>query len=102
MAQAGPGDVVYCDPPYVPLSATANFTSYSAGGFDAAAQMRLARSAETLAARGVRVVVSNHDLPLTRALYAGAHTIETLRVRRTISRDGAGRGLVAELLAIYG
>ena len=33
MAKAQPGDAVYCDPPYVPLSETAHFTDYHAGGF---------------------------------------------------------------------
>jgi DNA adenine methylase len=47
---AQPGDVVYCDPPYVPLSATANFTSYSVLPFGADEQAKLATLAEELAA----------------------------------------------------
>src|SRR5260221_1499343 len=40
--RAKPGDFVYFDPPYVPVSRTATFTAYAAGGFDLDAQRRLA------------------------------------------------------------
>lgn len=101
MAAAGPGDVLYCDPPYVPLSPTARFTAYSASPFGGAEQLELAAHAAALASRGVPVLISNHDTPATRALYAGAARIESLQVRRHISRDGATRGSAAELLALY-
>jgi DNA adenine methylase len=96
-----PGDVVYCDPPYAPISATANFTSYSADGFTVESQRRLAAEAERLAQRGVPVVISNHDLSLTRELYASADQLIFFAVQRNISRDTANRGSAAELLAIF-
>ncbi|MCD8350523.1 MAG: Dam family site-specific DNA-(adenine-N6)-methyltransferase [Planctomycetaceae bacterium] len=96
------GDVVYCDPPYAPLSATANFTSYSGTVFGVEEQRELARLAAAAGKRGIRVIVSNHDVPLTRELYAGADAIHSFAVRRCISRRGDGRGKVAELLAVYG
>lgn len=95
-----PGDVVYADPPYVPLSATASFTSYAADGFGAADQQALAAAARAAAARGIPVLLSNHDTPVVRALYEGAH-ITSFPVRRSISRDGATRGDVAEVLALF-
>ncbi|MBN1113844.1 MAG: DNA adenine methylase [Oligoflexia bacterium] len=57
MNSAVKGDVLYCDPPYTPLSATANFTCYSAGGFTHEQQLRLARLAEKLSGRGVPVII---------------------------------------------
>lgn len=96
------GDVIYCDPPYVPLSVTANFTSYSADGFSMASQARLTQEAEAAARRGVPVIISNHDLPLTRDLYAGADELLFFDVRRHISCDGANRTAAAELLAVFG
>lgn len=96
-----PGDVVYCDPPYVPLSITANFTSYSADGFPLESQERLAQEAEAAARRGVPVVISNHDLPFTREIYAGADAQEFFTVQRNISCDRLKRAAAAELLAVF-
>ncbi len=101
MARAQAGDVVYCDPPYVPLSDTANFTSYSAQQFGLDEQRALARMTETLAARGVPVLISNHDTAFTRREYAQAEII-AFDVRRTISCNGAKRGKAQELLAVFG
>lgn len=93
--------VIYCDPPYAPLSNTASFTTYSAGGFTLDDQAILARLARHTAARkGVPVLISNHDIALTRELYRGARLDEIL-VKRTISRNGGSRNKVAELLALY-
>lgn len=104
LAWADAGAQVYCDPPYVPLTPTANFTSYTADGFGAADQERLASAARETAARGARVVISNHDTPLTReTLYAPAagFTHELFEARRSISHDG-NRTPARELLATIG
>lgn len=100
LRQARAGDVVYCDPPYVPLSATASFTAYSAGGFGPAQQAMLAELASELASQGVPVLISNHCTPATRVLYAQAATSE-FAVRRTISCSAMQRNEVSELLAVY-
>jgi DNA adenine methylase len=102
MLKARAGDVVYCDPPYVPLSLTARFTDYSAGGFGWNEQVRLAETAAWLARRGVRVVISNHDTPAIRALYQdhGAR-FRQFQVRRTISCNAGQRDKVGELLAVF-
>ncbi len=94
------GDVVYCDPPYVPLSASANFTSYAAGGFSMEQQHQLAAVAEQAAQKGVPVLISNHDTKETRRAYRGA-TIESLEVQRYISCKGHKRHKVDELLALF-
>ncbi len=99
-ARLAAGDVVYADPPYVPLSATSSFTSYAAKGFSGVDQEALAQAARDAAARGIPVLLSNHDLPVVRVLYAGAH-LTSFPVRRSISRDGATRGEVSEVLALY-
>lgn len=100
MAAARPGDVIYCDPPYVPLSSTAHFTSYSAGGFDFDQQLTLAAAAREAAARGIPVLISNHATPEIEAAYAGAQ-IERFQVQRYISADANNRGRAAELLALF-
>ncbi|MBX3012363.1 MAG: Dam family site-specific DNA-(adenine-N6)-methyltransferase [Caldilineaceae bacterium] len=101
MQAAQPGDVIYCDPPYAPLSATANFTSYSATAFGVAEQQTLAELAETLRQRGITVVLSNHDTAFTRTLYASADEQIYFGVQRHISCDGAKRHKAAEVLAVY-
>lgn len=95
-----PGDVFYCDPPYVPLSKTANFTSYSANRFGMEEQIVLVRHAESLAERGISVLISNHRTPFVKQLYARAR-IRHFQVRRSISCQGHKRGKAAELLAIF-
>lgn len=95
------GDAVYCDPPYFPLSSTANFTAYSGASFGGDEQRELAALVAAAAARGIRCVVSNHDLPAVRALYAGAKQFIPLRVRRSISCNAAARGEAAELLIVF-
>jgi DNA adenine methylase len=103
MALARRGDVVYCDPPYTPLSRTAHFTDYHTGGFGWEDQQRLAQLAQRLASRGIQVVISNHDTVATRVLYSalGAR-IEGFKVRRTISCNARRRDQVGELLAVFG
>ena len=100
MAAADPGDVLYCDPPYVPLSATANFTSYAAAEFGQAQQEQLADLARGLSGRGVPVVISNHATEFTRQAYIGSQ-IHEFMVQRNISRDGDNRNPALELLAVF-
>ncbi|NMP24264.1 hypothetical protein HIJ39_18185 [Sulfobacillus sp. DSM 109850] len=99
MAQARRGDTVFCDPPYVAWSDTANFTDYTVGGFGIADQEELASWAERLAADGITVVISNHATDWTRQLYKTAKQI-IVDVPRFISRDGASRKAVQEIIAV--
>ncbi len=100
-ARARKGSVVYCDPPYVPISATANFTGYAALGFSLQQQKQLASLARDAAAkRGVPVLLSNHDTEFTRGIYSEAELTE-LKVARFISQKGHSRKKVSELLALY-
>lgn len=97
---AQPGDVVYCDPPYVPLSTTANFANYSGFRFGQHEQQCLATQAEQLAARGITVLISNHQTPWVRKLYSNAK-LQRFKVPRTISCRGDKRQAAPELLAIF-
>lgn len=106
MAQARPGDVVYCDPPYVDRedaqgNASASFTAYSQNCFGMAQQEKLASLARELAEQGIPVVVSNHDTPTARRLYAGA-TLHTVHAHRSMASNIGARGKVAELVAVFG
>lgn len=100
MQQAKAGDLIYCDPPYVPLSKTAHFTQYQALKFAQPQHEQLAELAMQLADRGVAVVISNHETPYTRELYQQAE-VTRFMVQRNISCDGALRTTVPELLAVF-
>jgi DNA adenine methylase len=95
-----PGDVVYCDPPYVPLSQTASFTAYAGNAFNARDQHDLAACAQEAWQKGIHVVLSNHDTETTRKLYSSA-VIKRFAVQRFISCDGDKREAAPELLAVY-
>jgi len=101
MKRAQKGDVVYCDPPYVPLSSTARFTSYSANDFSLDNQALLAKLARTTSIKNdITILISNHDLPLTRELYHGSKLSE-INVQRNISSKTSDRAKVGELMALY-
>lgn len=102
MQRTRSGDVVYCDPPYTPLSKTACFTDYFSGGFHWQDQVKLAERAGKLAAKGVPVIISNHNTDPIRRLYktVGAST-EKFMVRRMISCNTNKRNKVQELLAVF-
>lgn len=94
------GDVVYCDPPYVPISNTANFTTYSSGGFDISQQEKLVSFSISLKERGIPVVISNHSTEWTLEHYKDG-TIVEFEVQRNISCKGDSRNKVKELLVIF-
>lgn len=94
------GDVIYCDPPYLPLSPSANFTSYSAGGFAMPQQQQLAELSIHCASRGIPVLISNHNTPIARDIYQGA-TLQRFFVQRYISCNGTQRNKAGELLALF-
>jgi len=100
MGAARSGDVIYCDPPYLPLSPSANFTSYSAGGFDMAQQQQLAELSSQCAGRGIPVLISNHNTREARAIYREAK-LQRFVVQRYISCKGNTRSKAGELLALF-
>ncbi len=99
VAGAGAGDFVYFDPPYVPVSQTANFTGYYRGGFSADEQRALAETFRDLDTRGCRVMLSNSDVPFVRDLYADFR-IETVTARRRINSDATQRGPISEVVVL--
>ncbi|MBJ9239520.1 MULTISPECIES: adenine-specific DNA-methyltransferase [Citrobacter] len=100
MDRADSNSVVYCDPPYAPLSATANFTAYHTNSFSPKEQAHLAEMAEKLVSKQIPVLISNHDTPDTREWYRSAKHFQ-VKVRRSISSNGGTRKKVNELLALY-
>lgn len=100
MAKADANSVVYCDPPYAPLTDTANFTSYTQAGFSLEDQCSLAKIAEQLLKQKIPVVISNHDTAFTREVYSKAF-IQSFDVQRFIASKAINRVKAAELLAVF-
>ena len=104
LAEARRGDFVYCDPPYAPLSRTANFAHYTAAGFGARDHQRLHGAIVAAAGRGAILVVSNSHAPeIERAYRARESRLAGLAVRRVparraINAHAARRGPVDELI----
>lgn len=111
MKQADEDTLVYCDPPYFPLTGTSNFTQYSdKSGFGPEMQEKLAVAAAECAQRGAVVLISNHDVTACRKLYqdvAKSHGLQKVHfqefgVPRFISSKGKDRGNKAsELIAVF-
>lgn len=84
------GDFVYFDSPYVPVSETANFTDYTKDGFTLEDHKRLAELYKHLSEKGVKAMLSNHNVPLVHQLYEGFN-IEEVLVKRAINSDASKR-----------
>ena len=96
--RAQPGDFVYFDPPYHPVSRTADFTAYHRDGFGPEQQTRLAEIARALAEKGVFVLLSNSATPFILNLYRKGFRIRRIPARRYINRKGPGRTGWEELI----
>lgn len=96
--RAKPGDLVYFDPPYFPVSSTSYFTSYTVGGFTAADQEKLRDLARDLKRAGVHVVLSNS--PPAAILYRKdlGFSVREVLAARNVNSKGALRGKITELL----
>lgn len=105
LQDARAGDFVYFDPPYAPISKTANFRGYTGRGFTDADQQHLQRLLIELSRRGVHVLLSNSTAPSVACLYdenaeARAAGLRAWRfpARRAVNSNGQRRGTVEELV----
>jgi len=91
------GDFVYFDPPYVPLSKTASFATYSKDGFGLDDQVRLKELCVALDKRGIKFMLSNSYTDTVLELY-DSFRIDTIEAPRAISSKGTGRHSVKEVI----
>jgi DNA adenine methylase len=93
------GDFVYFDPPYLPLSKTSSFTSYTKNSFSKDDHKKLSDVFKKLDKIGCFVMLSNSYHPYIEKLYSGFNfNIETVKASRAINCNGSGRGKINELL----
>ncbi len=94
--RAKPNDLVYFDPPYVPLSATSYFTSYTVGGFTGEDQIRLRNLALRLKEKNVHVLLSNSSSAVE--LYSKDFSVIEVLAARAVNSKAERRGKITELL----
>jgi len=105
LERANRHDLLYFDPPYAPVSDTANFTGYTACRFSSDDQRRLQQVVIELAERGCHVILSNSTAPIIRDLYetnrmarsAGLRAYK-VAARRAINSKASHRGDVTEYI----
>ena len=90
-------DLVYFDPPYYPLTKTANFTSYDENSFLDDKQKELFKVFEILHNKGCYVLHSNSDTEFIKDLYQ-EHSIDLVQANRFINSKSSGRGKINEVL----
>ncbi len=104
--RAQAGDFIYCDPPYAPLSPTASFAHYTAGGFGEADQRRLQHSLLAASQRGAFIVLSNSSAPIILGLFGSRQAADAglimrrVPARRSINSRASSRGPVDEVLVV--
>lgn len=91
------GTFVYFDPPYIPISVSSSFTSYTKDKFSKKNQLELKEECDKLNAKGIKFLLSNSDHPFIRELYKN-YEIITVKAKRLINSNGNKRGEINELL----
>jgi len=93
--------IIYCDPPYLPLSETAHFTKYSQGSFGYKEHLLLADLIFNLKNdKKNKIILSNHYIDKYKNMYKDA-VVEKLSVPRYISCNSNNRKHVDEILVLY-
>lgn len=93
------GDVVYLDPPYLPLTPTASFSKYAKDDFREMDQWALRGVIDGLIQRGVRVILSNSNTELTRTIFSNLD-LYVVSATRSISAAAGSRSRVEEVLGV--
>jgi DNA adenine methylase len=100
MDGASEGDVVYLDPPYVPLSKSSSFSMYAKDDFGLNDQHLLAQKISEVSARGVRVILSNSMTAQTEEIFRESINLYSTKARRSIAASSASRGNVDEVIGL--
>lgn len=96
----GSDAVIYCDPPYIPTSETANFTQYHTAPFGEKEHRKLAAALlDANRLTGAPIILSNSDTPTTREIYRG-FTFQKISVTRSISAKADTRGAAKEVIGV--
>lgn len=96
----GSDAVIYCDPPYLPASDTANFTQYHTAPFGIKEHRQLAAALLDInRLTGSPVILSNSDTPATREIYH-SFNFQEISVNRSVSANAITRGAASEVIGV--
>jgi len=90
-------DLIYFDPPYYPLTQTANFTSYNENDFLDEKQKELFNIFDNLSQKNCYVLHNNSDTEFIKKLYK-KYNIHMVKANRFINSEGNGHGKINEVL----
>ena len=99
LESAQKGDLVYLDPPYIPLSSSSSFSKYSKLDFDISNHEELASCIDSLTKSGVFVILSNSDTSDTRSIFGKSLNLYQISVGRSIAAKSESRKRVNEVIA---
>jgi DNA adenine methylase len=88
--EAAEGDLIFLDPPYVPISAHSDFKRYTKRQFHSADHVRMAKLVRSLSERGCETIVTNSNHSLVHDLYQG-YQIRIIQTRRNVNSRADGR-----------
>ena len=100
VSDAEAGDLVYFDPPYIPLNATSSFSKYAKDDFRLTDQYALAEVIEELSQRGVRVILSNSHTSESVKIFGSVLELRVVDVSRSIAAKSSSRGVVQEVIGL--
>jgi DNA adenine methylase len=87
---AEPGDFIFLDPPYLPISEYSDFKRYTKEQFYEEDHVDLANEVNRLHELGCHIILTNSNHPLVHEQYARFH-IDVIQTKRYISCNGKGR-----------
>ncbi|MFB5598561.1 MAG: DNA adenine methylase [Nitrosopumilaceae archaeon] len=91
-------DFIYFDPPYQPVSKTANFTSYTNRDFSLQDLQRLAELCHSLDSKGCNVVLSNSNTDEVKSMFDRSWKVKEIQANRAINSDSKKRTGHSELV----
>lgn len=94
------GDLVYLDPPYIPLNISSSFSKYAKDDFTLENQKELSSQITELTKRSASVILSNSDTPETREIFGSSLNLFQIDASRAISAKASSRGTVKEIIAV--
>jgi DNA adenine methylase len=96
------GDLVYFDPPYIPLNDSSSFSQYAKADFGIKEQYQLSETIALLKSKSVNVILSNSDTEQSRLIFGTHLNLYQIDAARAIAAKASSRGSVKEIIGTTG